>query len=879
VGIRGGRKGSLSNETPRATAEHDDTGTGVSTTGRFPEAGLSRSEPAMHRDPLALALAFLGLLIVGETAWWVTGFGDATLSSSLTGAGAVVGGAIVTLAAIQIRRTSRLDPRTRRAWSIIAGALIGYGVGASIHVGMGSVPALGAIWPLGIGLEAVTYPLVAVALALVPKPPRTRLDAALYILDVTIVMWSAAILLWHFLIFPTANGAGKGVIDAFGAAFFPVWDLGLIFSIAVIVYRGIRESSRAALSVAGVALLFVFLGDLVGGTEQLRGTYSQGGLSGLLYSVAWFGLALAAYLQWRIPDRDRQPLGLTDYARSFSWLPYLVVAVAFVAPAIRDWNDIDGLRQHVPASAILVGLIVARLGLTARQNASLAAAERGRLAAAVDQAAEAILTTDRGGHVTYANLAFTHITGVSASEVVGRDPDILRVLIDERPLAEMNSALLRGENWAGLLVLKRPDGTTIDVDMAVGPLREGTGAITGSVAVARDVSHERALEAQLAQGQRMEAVGRLAGGIAHDFNNILTAISGFGELAAAELPSDHPVASDIQQILKASARAAALTQALLAFSRRQAMQTRLIDLNEVLGGLTPMLGRLIGEDVRLVVRLEPNLGLARVDRSQFEQVVLNLTINATDAMPDGGTLTIETVNLDLDAAFARTHVGAVEGPYVALRVSDTGVGMTPEVMDHAFEPFFTTKERGKGTGLGLSSAVGVVQQSGGFVGLESKPDVGSVVTVYLPRSEGVALPDETAGYAELAMGGKETILVAEDEDAVRSFVERVLTGAGYRVIAASNGAQAVAMAADAADLDLLFTDVVMPGMSGVELAAALAATHPALPVIYASGYSEEGVLESRGAETGVPYLPKPFAAESLLALVREVLDRRSVAEA
>jgi PAS domain S-box-containing protein len=850
---------------------------------------LTVVKPRTSRDPIAWVLALVAILIVCQTAWWISGLGDASLSSRLTGSPAVAGGVIVVLMAIRLRRANLLDDRTRRSWSIIAFALILYGVGAAIHLVMGSVAALDIAWPIGFGLEVATYPLVAVALALLPKPPRTGFDMALYGLDVAIVVWSGAILLWHFLIFPTTHDAGRGLFDAFAAAYFPVWDLGLIFSIVVIVYRGLRRSSRVALSVGGMALLFVFLGDTVEAHEQLLGTFSQDGLAGFSYSVAWLGLALAAYLQWRIEDRDSEMLGLADYARSFTWLPYLAVAVAFVAPAIRDWNNIDSLRQHVPATALLIGLIVARLGLTARQNASLAAAEHGRLAAAVDQAAEAILTTDRAGHVTYANLAFSRISGLPVSEIMGRDPDLLRQFIDARPLTEMSSALLRGENWEGLLVLKRRDGTTIDVDMAVGPLREGTGAITGSVAVARDVSRERALEAQLVQAQRMEAVGRLAGGIAHDFNNILTAISGFGELAAAELPADHPVASDIEQILKASARAAALTQALLAFSRRQAMQTQLMDINEVVGGLGPMLGRLIGEDIHLVVRLEPNLGLARADRAQLEQVVLNLAVNARDAMPGGGTLTIETVNANLDTAFVRAHVGATEGPHVALRVSDTGVGMTPEVMDHAFEPFFTTKERGKGTGLGLSSAVGVVQQSGGFVDLESRPNVGSVFTVYLPRSEGVSLPDETAGSGEPPIGGKETILVAEDEDAVRAFVERVLTSAGYRVLAASRGPQAIAMAAEVSELNLLFTDVVMPGMSGVELAAELAATHPGLPVIYASGYSEEGVLEgattdgegidSCGNQGGVPYLPKPFTAESLLTLVRDVLDRRPAAEA
>jgi two-component system cell cycle sensor histidine kinase/response regulator CckA len=321
-----------------------------------------------------------------------------------------------------------------------------------------------------------------------------------------------------------------------------------------------------------------------------------------------------------------------------------------------------------------------------------------------------------------------------------------------------------------------------------------------------------------------------------------------------------------------------LTRALLAFSRRQVMQPRLIDLNDVLDGLTPMLGRLIGEDVRLIVRLEPRLGLIMADRAQLEQVVLNLAVNARDAMPKGGTLTIATDNEELDTAYARTHVGAVPGPYVALIVSDTGVGMTPAVMEHAFEPFFTTKAQGKGTGLGLSTAIGIVQQSGGFVHVESQPKVGSIFTVHLPRTEGASRPDDAPYSADMPLGGSETILVAEDEDAVRLFVERVLTGAGYRVLTATAGAEALAIAKVYPDLDLLFTDVVMPGMSGVQLATKMAKTHPGLPVIYASGYSDEGVL--RGAGDGrVPYLPKPFTSNELLAQVREVLDRAELATA
>ncbi len=836
--------------------------------GREPSA---RPEPPSRRDPMAWAIVALGVYVACSLAWWASGLGDAAMSSRVTGAATLPGALIVVLLALRIRKTTRLDERTRRAWSLIGAAVVCYVVGALIHVRVDSAPVL-SIWPIGMALEIATYPLVAIGLALLPKPSRSLYDVALFGLDLAIVAWSVAMLLWHFFFFPIASSAGQSVLETVDAAFYPVADLAILYAIVAIVLRGLRESSRAALTVAGMAFVLVFFGDLASGVDQIKGSYVQGGLVGMCFSVAWAVMAVATYLQWRIKDDDKPIGGLADYSRSVPWLPYVAVAIGFLAPAIRDWNNFDALRQHVPATGLLIALVITRLSVTARQNASLAAAERGRLAAAVDQAAEAILTTDRAGHVTYVNLAFTRITGYTAREIVGGDPDLLRRLADPEPMAEMTQALIRGENWAGRLVLKRRDGVTVDIDMAVAPLHNSSGVVTGSVAAARDISRERALEVQLAQAQKMEAVGRLAGGIAHDFNNILTAISGFGELAAAELPPDDPIGADIEQIIRATERAATLTRALLAFSRRQVMQTRLTDLNEVVGGLTPMLGRLIGEDVRLTVRLDPHLGLIMADRAQLEQVVLNLAINARDAMAGGGKLTIATDNGELDAEFARSHIGAVEGAYVKLTVSDTGSGMTPDVMEHIFEPFFTTKERGKGTGLGLSTAIGIVQQSEGFVDVASEPGVGSTFTIYLPRLEGASAPDETVEARIRPNGGTETILVAEDEEAVRAFVERVLANSGYAVLTAADGASALEKAARLPRLDLLFTDVVMPGMSGIHLAAQLAGLRPGLPVIYASGYLDEGILRAAGEE-GVPYLPKPFTADELLARVREVLDR------
>jgi PAS domain S-box-containing protein len=843
-------------------------GTGVSGT-----ALGSRAEQSWRRDPLAWAMVLLGVCIALYTVWWISGIGNASLATTFTGAAAVPSGIVMALIAIRLRRTAHVDPRTRKAWTIIAVGLILFGIGALIHLCVDSLPMMAAIWPLGLALELSTYLLCGVALALLPKPARTSFDITLFSLDIAIVAWSATMLIWHFFIFPEARAAGQDVTAAFATAVFPVADLALVFVIVAIVFRGLGESTRAALSIAAVSLVLVFVGDMIAAEETLHGTYAQGGAAGALYSMAWLGMALAAYAQWKIKDSDRPIRGLTDYARSIPWVPYAAVVSAFLLPAIRDWNDAELLRQHIPAIGLLMALVVTRLAVTSRQNSSLATIERERLAAAVDQAAEAIMTTDRAGHITYANVAFARITGIPIAAVVGRNPDLLRKLADTGLLDAMSAALLRGDSWAGRMVLKRADGVPIEIDMAVSPLRDTTGTIAGSVAVARDISRERALEIQLAQAQRMEAVGRLAGGIAHDFNNILTAISGFAELAASELPGDHPASSDLEQILKASDRAVALTHALLAFSRRQVMQAKLVDVNEVLGGLTPMLARLIGENIQLVVQLDPELGMTMADPAQLEQVVVNLAVNARDAMPDGGTLAVTTTNTMLDAAAVGAHIGSAAGPYVTLVVTDTGVGMTPEVIEHAFEPFFTTKERSKGTGLGLSTAIGIVEQSGGFIEVKSEPSVGSTFTVHLPRAAGATQPNDPTEFAGIALGGIETILVAEDEDAVRLFIERVLTSAGYRVLTAAHGAAALATAKSVKHLDLLFTDIVMPGMSGVELAAQLTKTRVGLPVIFASGYSDEGVLREALGNDRAPYLTKPFTADTMLMKIREVLDR------
>ena len=828
--------------------------------------------PSLRRDPFAWLIALLGICVAGYALWWASGLGDRAIANSFTGAATIPAGLLVVAGTIRLRQSKRLDARTRRGWSILAVALGTYGIGAVVHVTSNSVSGLAFLAPAVPVLEIAAYPLIWIALAVLPRPAQTTSDVVLFSLDVSIVAWCASILVWHFILYPAGREAGADATTLFAAAVYPVADLSLVFSIAAIVMRGLRASSQAALTIAALALVFLCVADTIAGIDTVRGIYAPGGITGLLYSAAWLGLVLASYLQWHIKDGVAPFEGLADYARSTPWLSYLAVAVAFIAPAIRDWNDADMLRQHVPGIGLLMALVIARLAVTARQNKTLAAAERGRLAAAVDQAAEAMLTTDRAGRITYVNPAFTRITGFPAAEAIGRLPSFLREDADPAQLAEMGAALARGEPWGGRLAERGRDGNTVEVDLAVAPLRNADSVVIGTVEVARDISRERALEAQLAEAQRMEAVGRLAGGIAHDFNNILTAISGFSELASAEIDEDGPVAAHLGEIVKASDRAASLTRALLAFSRQQVMQQRAVDLNEVLAGLTPMLTLLVGEDVKVRLEPDPKLWPALTDRAQFEQVILNLAVNARDAMPGGGCLTISTSNVQLDAEYVRTHVGAVAGPHVRLVISDDGAGMTPEVLSHAFEPFFTTKERGKGTGLGLSTVIGVVQQSGGSVDVVSTPGTGTVFTIHLPRVAGDADKVEATVPSLPTLGGRETILVAEDEQAVRVFVERVLSRAGYRVFATANGPEALAMASTLPHLDLLFTDMVMPGMTGRELAARLAETQPQARTLFASGYSDDAVQFGVGQDGRSPYLGKPFTANGLLTSVREVLD-------
>jgi two-component system cell cycle sensor histidine kinase/response regulator CckA len=419
----------------------------------------------------------------------------------------------------------------------------------------------------------------------------------------------------------------------------------------------------------------------------------------------------------------------------------------------------------------------------------------------------------------------------------------------------------------------RPDGTVRWLSGAGRILLGEHGEPVRGVGITMDVTERRTLEAQFQQAQKMEAVGRLAGGVAHDFNNLLTVILGFCELLLDDRDLGGPLQEYIGEIQKAGTRAAGLTRQLLAFSRKQIIEPTLLDLNVVVADMRSMLGRLIGEDVRVVLNLGPELAPVRADRGQVEQVVMNLAVNARDAMPKGGTLTIETANVELDEHYAETHLAVQPGAYVAVTVTDTGTGMTPEVQARLFEPFFTTKEAGKGTGLGMATVYGIVTASGGSVGVYSEVGKGTAFTVYFPpaqAAEGVVVAPPLVNRRR-AKG--QTVLLVEDADGVRELTKKLLQRLGYKVLVAANADEAVRLFNQHSSIDLLLTDVVMPGASGPELTKRLMGERRALRVIYMSGFTEDAIVHHGVLKPGIAFLHKPFTSETLGQKIREVLER------
>jgi two-component system, cell cycle sensor histidine kinase and response regulator CckA len=491
----------------------------------------------------------------------------------------------------------------------------------------------------------------------------------------------------------------------------------------------------------------------------------------------------------------------------------------------------------------------------------------------VEQATIGIFRLSASGKILSANPALVAMLGYDSVDDLRALNPATEVYADRDERARLLGQFERGDVASGEVAWRRKDGTSIVVRLRLRMMRGGAGEADRIDGLAEDVTQQRSLENQFRQAQRLEAVGRLAGGIAHDFNNVLTAITGFSDLLLEELPAGDRKRSDVEEIRTAAARAAALTRQLLAFSRKQVLQPRVLDVNALVETLHRILQRLIGEDVKLEIVLGPRLGAVRADPGQLEQVIMNLAVNARDAMPDGGRLTIETANVELDEDRAFQHPGAAPGRYVLVAVTDTGIGMDAETRSQAFEPFFTTKEQGKGTGLGLSTVYGIVKQSGGHIWMYSEPGQGATFKIYLPRVDEAIAPLDLAPALVPAVGGRETILLAEDDPPVREVASEFLAQKGYRVLRAPDGQTALEMArAHAGEIHMLVTDIVMPGMTGRELVTALVAERPNVRVLYMSGYTDDAVVRHGVLDEGLPYLQKPFSPDALARKVRDVLD-------
>ena len=484
----------------------------------------------------------------------------------------------------------------------------------------------------------------------------------------------------------------------------------------------------------------------------------------------------------------------------------------------------------------------------------------------------AIWATDNEDKVTFWNPAAERIFGWSEAEAIGQPLRVIPPELQEE-YREWREQFLKGESLAATERSRiRKDSSRLEASIWTAPLRDAAGNVSGTIAMNDDITQRKLIEEQFRQSQKLEAVGQLAGGVAHDFNNLLTVIMGYVEMLIMETHEMPTLAEYLQEIQYAAERAASLTSQLLAFSRRQIIQSRALDLNEVVAHSMRLLRRVIGEDIEVSTHLDPNLGRVRADPSHIDQVIMNLVVNARDAMSGGGKLTIDTANVMLDEHYAGRHSGVKPGPYCLLAISDTGGGMTAETRERLFEPFFTTKESGKGTGLGLSIVYGIVKQSGGEIMVYSELGKGTCFKIYLPMIEAPA-EAAAAESSGLDLRGTETILVCEDETGIRRLVSHMLGRQGYRVLEAASPAEAVRIAGDGERVDLLLTDVVMPETNGFELAAELRRIQPQCKVVYMSGYTDNRVSGSWNLDRGTPFLQKPFTAANLRQKLREALGK------
>ncbi len=563
-------------------------------------------------------------------------------------------------------------------------------------------------------------------------------------------------------------------------------------------------------------------------------------------------------------------------APSFQWLGVPLKTGSTTMGVLVVQTYATGVR-YTQADERMLAFVSTQIAMAVgrKQAEERLQAQQRFLRQVLDASPNPIFVKDWDGRYVLVNQAVADIYGTTIDALIGKcDADfnnnreeVARLLADDREVLTSQRAKVIPEET----VTNSRTGAVHYFQTVKVPLVSEAGTAPQVLGVSAEITERKALETRLLQGQKMEAVGRLAGGIAHDFNNLLTAMLGSASLLFDIVGPNHPATEDAETIRQAALRAAELTRQLLAFSRRQVLAPRVLDVNAVVGEVEKILRRLIGENIALRIALGPDLEAVRADPAQLEQVIVNLVVNARDAMPRGGTLTIETANVELDGNYAQEHVVVQPGHYVLLAVTDTGTGMDRDTQARIFEPFFTTKEQGKGTGLGLSSAYGTVKQSGGYIWVYSELGRGTTFKIYLPRER--AISDTPPAAAPPAPGGAETVFIVEDQPEVRRLARKSLETRGYTVLEAGSGDEALRLSERyVGPIHLLVTDVIMPGLSGREVALLLTTTRPEMRVLYVSGYPDESIVHHGVLDPGLAFLQKPFTPNTLARKVRQVLD-------